>query len=30
MRKVFIVVVNPSTPYWQARDRLMGKAIRRL
>jgi hypothetical protein len=30
LRKVFIVVVNPSTLYWRVRDRLMGKAIQRL
>ena len=30
MRKVFIVVVNPSSLYWRVRDRLMGKAIQRL
>jgi hypothetical protein len=30
MRKVFIVVVNPSSLYWRVRDRLMGKSIQRL
>jgi hypothetical protein len=30
MRKVFIVVVNPSSLYWRVRDRLMGKEIQRL
>jgi hypothetical protein len=30
LRKVFIVVVNPSSLYWRVRDRLMGKAIQRL
>ena len=30
MRKVFVVVVNPSSLYWRVRDRLMGKAIQRL
>jgi hypothetical protein len=30
MRKVFIIVVNPSNLYWRVRDRLMGKEIQRL
>lgn len=30
LRKVFIVVVNPSTLYWRVRDRLIGKATQRL
>jgi hypothetical protein len=30
MRRVFIVVVNPSNLYWRVRDRLMGKEIQRL
>jgi hypothetical protein len=30
MRKVFIVVVNPSSLYWRVRDRLKGKSIQRL
>ncbi|HEX5078466.1 MAG TPA: hypothetical protein VFV80_04895 [Geminicoccaceae bacterium] len=30
MRKVFIVVVNPSSLYWRVRDRLMGKEVQRL
>ncbi len=29
LRKVFIVVVNPSTLYWKVRDRLRGKSIQR-
>ena len=29
MRKVFIVVVNPSTLYWRVRDKLIGKSIQR-
>ena len=30
LRKVFIVVVNPSSLYWRVRDRLMGKEVQRL
>ncbi len=30
MRKVFIVVVNPSSLYWRVRDGLKGKQIQRL
>ena len=30
MRKVFIVVVNPSSMYWRVRDGLKGKQIQRL
>jgi hypothetical protein len=29
MRKIFIVVVNPSNLYWKVRDRLIGKSIQR-
>lgn len=30
LRRVFIVVVNPSSLYWRVRDRLLGKEIQRL
>jgi hypothetical protein len=29
MRKIFIVVINPSTLYWRVRDRVVGKSIQR-
>jgi hypothetical protein len=29
MRKIFIVVVNPNSLFWKARDRLIGKKIQR-
>lgn len=29
LRKVFIVVVNPSTLFWKVRDRIIGKQIQR-
>ncbi len=29
MRKIFIIVVNPSNLYWKVRDRLIGKSIQR-
>ena len=29
MRKIFIVVVNPSNLYWKVRDKLIGKSIQR-
>ena len=30
LRKVFIVVINPSTLFWKVRDKLIGKSIQRL
>jgi hypothetical protein len=30
MRKVFIIVVNPSSLFWRVRDKLKGKEIQRL
>lgn len=29
MRKIFIVVINPSTLFWKVRDKLIGKSIQR-
>jgi len=29
LRKIFIVVINPSTVFWKVRDRLVGKSIQR-